>query len=92
MRGRADSIAPELRMVPEKVTHEMITDLLQKQLLTLEEEMIKNVTHERRLGPPYNYKERQLEQMDKWVQDMTQQIRGAAPREATPQPAAEAVK
>jgi hypothetical protein len=83
--------APELHLAPDKVTQELVLAHLQKQRLGLEEEMVKVAGQERRLGPPYNYKERQLEQMDKWVQDLSAQLRGAA-RSPQLTPAAEAVK
>lgn len=68
--------AGELKLAAEKISQRVILDLLQCQLVEIERAMVRQVDHEAILGTPYNYKERQLEQMDRWLFDLNQQMRG----------------
>lgn len=68
--------AADLRLTPDKVTRQGVVDFLQNELLEIEREVLQKADRDSRLGPPYNYKERQLEQMDKWLNDLNQQLRG----------------
>ena len=74
--GVRQRFVTELALAPEKITRTLILEYVQGQLLQIEREMLKEADHETKLGPPYNYKERQLEQMDKWLFDLNQQMRG----------------
>lgn len=57
--------AIELKVLPEKLTRDMVLDHIKLQLLGVEREMVAASDHEARLGPPYDYKTRLLEQMDR---------------------------
>ena len=80
--------APDLRLPPDKVTRQHVLDYLQQQLIDTERTMLRQAEHDSELGQPYNYKERQLEQMDKTLQVVVKQIRGGAPQAQPANPAA----
>ena len=64
----------ELKCAPENVTRERVLEILQQQLIDVEREMLLKADHQARLGPPYNYKRRQLDLMDKWLKDLKMQL------------------
>ena len=76
----------ELRMSEEEITKEHILSAIHDQLLSLEREMIHRSEEDSRLGPPYNYKQRQLEQMDKWLGDLAQQLKAVLAKPSAAQP------
>lgn len=57
--------AIELKILPEKLTREMVLDHIKLNLLNQEREMVAQSDLEARLGPPYDYKSRLLDQMDR---------------------------
>lgn len=57
--------AIELKILPEKLTREMVLDHIKASLLEQEREMVAQSDHEARLGPPYDYKARLLDQMER---------------------------
>lgn len=79
--------ATVMHLSPEKVTQNLIMDYLQGLLAQDEREMLAQVDRDSQLGPPYNYKERQFEQIDKFLTDLSHQLKailqapvaGAAP-------------
>ena len=71
--------APELHVTPAKVEREMVMNLLKLQLIEIEREMVGMNDEESRLGPPYNFKQRQLDQMTRWLNELTPP--SARPRE-----------
>lgn len=78
--------ATDLRIQPARVTREAVLAHLQEQLIAVEREMLQQADHEQQLGPPLNYKERQLEQIDKWLGDLKAQLKAVGI--ALPDPAA----
>lgn len=64
--------APELGVAPETISQKMVLDHLQNELYKAEREMLDQVESEARLGPPYNYKRRQIRQMDRWLSELKQ--------------------
>ncbi len=66
--------AIDLKIPPAKVTREAILEQVQQDLITLEREMLMNADHEARLGAPYNYKARLLEQMERRTADLRQAV------------------
>lgn len=62
--------AIELKILPEKLTKEAILDHIKLSLLETEREMVAASDHEARLGPPYDYKTRLLEQMERKLSEV----------------------
>lgn len=65
-----------LRVAPDKVEKENILDYLRNELYEDERRMVASAEHKVKLGPPYRYKARQLEQMNKWLGDLEEQMAG----------------
>lgn len=90
--------APLLRVPPDKVTNEAVLEYLKNDLMGLERQMVQSGGDEPRLGAPYNYKEKQLEQMVKWLQDLRAQTKpagaaaGSAQSQGAPPPPPPPVK
>jgi hypothetical protein len=66
--------ALDLKLPPQKVTRQDVMDFLQQQLVAIEREMLRAADTDAQLGPPYNFKARQLEQMEKWIADLEKQL------------------
>lgn len=67
--------ADAMHMPAEKVTQKAILDHLQGLMVAAEREMLQQIDRDVQLGPPYNYKERQAEQMDRVMGDLANQLR-----------------
>lgn len=63
--------AAELHVSADRVERGAVLTLLQAQLIELEREMIGQTDEEARLGAPYNFKQRQLDQMSRWLHELT---------------------
>lgn len=70
------SYAPLLKLPPNKVERKAVLDYLQAKLIESEREMLLHADSEARLGPPYRYKVRQLDMLDKWLRDLAVQLKG----------------
>jgi hypothetical protein len=68
--------APLLKLAPNKVDRKGVLAYLQARLLESEREMVQSADSEARLGPPYRYKLRQLDLLDKWLKDLAAQLKG----------------
>ncbi len=66
--------AIELKILPDKVTRELVLEMIQTDLIALERESLKQADHDTQLGPPYNYKARLLEMMERKVAELAQSI------------------
>jgi hypothetical protein len=77
---------PLLKLAPAKVTREAILEHLQASLVLVEREMLESADADKRLGPPYRYKVRQVEMMEKWLRDLAGQIKSPESKPAEPQP------
>ncbi len=85
--------AREMHLTPDKIERKHVLEHLQAELLEIEREMLRAADHERELGAPYNYKERQLVQMDRMLPTAQQMIdggRATGPMEGEAKLAAEA--
>jgi hypothetical protein len=72
--------APLLKVVPAKVSRAAVLEQLQTKLIETEREMLRQADAEAHLGPPYRYKLRQLEFMDKWIRELAAQIKSEEPQ------------
>ncbi|MCE5230330.1 hypothetical protein LLG95_12155 [bacterium] len=78
--------AIEMKILPEKLTREAVLEHLKVSLREQEREMVAQADHDARLGPPYDYKSRLLEQMERKLAETRRQVMPAAA--ATPAPGA----
>jgi hypothetical protein len=67
--------AGEMHVAAEKLTQKAIQEYLFGVMIQIEREMMQQIDRDTQLGPPYNYKERQGEQMDRVLQDLANQLR-----------------
>lgn len=74
-----DRYASMLRVAPNKVERDGILDYLRNELYEDERKMINSADYEVKLGPPYRFKGRQLEQMNKWLGDLEEQLKSSKP-------------
>jgi hypothetical protein len=79
--------APTLKVAPAKVTREILLEHLQAKLVEAEREMLLHTDAERHLGPPYRFKVRQLEIIDKWIRELGIKSEQTGPAQAEEQPA-----
>ncbi len=80
--------AIELKILPEKLTRELILNHIKVVLLDEEREMVAQSDHEARLGSPYDYKSRLLEQMERTLTEAHKPAASAG--QPAPAPAAPA--
>lgn len=76
--------ADTLHLSADKVTQKVILDQLQALMVQAEREMLGQIDRDVQLGPPYNYKERQAEQMDRVMSDLANQLRAVLQPAAAP--------
>lgn len=76
--------APQMRLAPAKVTRDGLLGFLRGRILELQRDAAGNQCDGERLGPPYRYKMRQLEMMEKRMSELKGQIQLPA---GEPQPA-----
>jgi hypothetical protein len=67
--------APDLKTAPQKITKEVILTFIKSRLMAVEREMVEADDPNQRLGQPYNFKNRQGEQMDKVLADVALQLK-----------------
>jgi hypothetical protein len=79
--------AVDLKMQPARVTKQSVLDLLKGQLVAMERDMLRQTDDEQRLGPPYNFKERQLEHLERWLNELRAQLGAILIKEPAPAPA-----
>lgn len=79
-----EQYAQHLGIPAEKVDRQLVLDSLERELLELEREMLESASEHKKLSAPYNYKARQLDQMNRWVRDLRKQLQS----EAAPAPEA----